>query len=163
MSELDFNGAQEPHLGKSVSIDQAASLLNVSRRIIYSRIREGRLRVIVMRGSKKRVLVKSFYDFGFWSQPFSTAATAVVLQVRPTSFPRQKVPSPPICKLVRVRAEVSELHEPDMSVEGRKEVPWSMPGTDAVPFCKDCGGPTDRRGSVYQCVSVSCGSTVPCV
>jgi len=30
----------EPRLGRSVSIDQAATLLNVSRRTIYNRIRE---------------------------------------------------------------------------------------------------------------------------
>ena len=33
-------------LGRSVSIDQAAQLLNVSRRTIYNRIREGKLQTI---------------------------------------------------------------------------------------------------------------------
>ena len=35
-----------PQLGRSVTIDQAAQLLGVSRRTVYYRIREGRLRTI---------------------------------------------------------------------------------------------------------------------
>ncbi len=49
----------EPRLGRSVSIDQAAHLLNVSRRTIYNRIREGRLKTIRMLGGSQRVLVES--------------------------------------------------------------------------------------------------------
>ena len=36
----------EPRIGRSVSIDQAAELLGVSRRTVYNRIREGRLMTI---------------------------------------------------------------------------------------------------------------------
>ena len=36
----------ELRLGRSVSIDQAGHLLNVSRRTVYNRIREGRLQTI---------------------------------------------------------------------------------------------------------------------
>ncbi len=50
--------APEPRFGRSVSIDQAAQLLNVSRRTIYYRIREGRLLTIRIGGSQ-RVLVES--------------------------------------------------------------------------------------------------------
>ncbi|MBI4263777.1 MAG: helix-turn-helix domain-containing protein, partial [Acidobacteria bacterium] len=42
-SQRDPNNATELRLGRSVSIDQAAQLLNVSRRTIYNRIRDGRL------------------------------------------------------------------------------------------------------------------------
>jgi len=46
-------------LGRSVSIDQAAQLLGVSRRTIYYRIREGRLHTIRTIGGSQRVLVDS--------------------------------------------------------------------------------------------------------
>ena len=36
----------EPQLGRSVSIDHAAQLMNVSRRTVYNRIRDGRLQTI---------------------------------------------------------------------------------------------------------------------
>ena len=49
----------EPKLGRSVSIDQAASLLNLSRRTIYNRIREGRLQTIRTLGGSQRVLIES--------------------------------------------------------------------------------------------------------
>ena len=49
----------EPRLGRSVSIDQAAQLLNVSRRTIYNRIRDGRLQTIRTVGGSQRVLVDS--------------------------------------------------------------------------------------------------------
>jgi excisionase family DNA binding protein len=68
----------EPRLGRSVSIDQAAQLLNVSRRTIYNRIREGRLRTIRTQGGSQRVLLESMHDLGFRSQIFSTVAPAVV-------------------------------------------------------------------------------------
>lgn len=67
---------QEPRLGRSVSIDHAACLLSVSRRTIYNRIREGRLRTIRTRGGSQRVLMGSLYDLGFRPQPFSTSASA---------------------------------------------------------------------------------------
>lgn len=49
----------EPRLGRSVTIDQAAQLLGVSRRTIYYRIREGRLRTIRTLGGSQRVLLES--------------------------------------------------------------------------------------------------------
>lgn len=49
----------EVRLGRSVSIDQAAQLLSVSRRTIYYRIREGRLQTIRTIGGSQRVLVES--------------------------------------------------------------------------------------------------------
>ena len=52
----------EPRLGRSVSIDQAAQLLNVSRRTIYNRIRDGKLQTIRTIGGSQRVLVSSLDD-----------------------------------------------------------------------------------------------------
>jgi excisionase family DNA binding protein len=44
---------------RSVLVDQAAALLGVSRRTVYYRIREGRLRTIRARCGSQRVLVES--------------------------------------------------------------------------------------------------------
>ena len=52
----------EPHLGRSVTIDQAASLLHVSRRTIYNRIRDGKLQTIRTIGGSQRVLLSSLED-----------------------------------------------------------------------------------------------------
>jgi excisionase family DNA binding protein len=49
----------QPQLGRSVSIEQAAQLLGVSRRTVYYRIRDGRLRTIRTIGGSQRVLVDS--------------------------------------------------------------------------------------------------------
>ena len=49
----------EQHLGRSVTIDQAAALLHVSRRTIYNRIRDGKLQTIRTIGGSQRVLVSS--------------------------------------------------------------------------------------------------------
>lgn len=57
----------DPRLGRSVSIVQAAVLLNVSRRTIYNRIREGRLQTIRTIGGSQRVLIESLHDLGFRS------------------------------------------------------------------------------------------------
>jgi len=57
-----FNGSEtgyEPRIGRSVSLDHAAQILGVSRRTIYNRIREGRLRTIRTLGGSQRVLVDS--------------------------------------------------------------------------------------------------------
>jgi excisionase family DNA binding protein len=43
----------------SVMIDHAAELLGVSRRTVYYRIREGRLRTVRTMGGTQRVLVES--------------------------------------------------------------------------------------------------------
>ena len=55
----NLNGAFEPRLGRSVSIEQAAQMLGVSRRTIYNRIRDGRLQTIRTLGGSQRVLVES--------------------------------------------------------------------------------------------------------
>ena len=49
----------EQQLGRSVTIDQAAALLHVSRRTIYNRIRDGRLQTIRTIGGSQRVLLAS--------------------------------------------------------------------------------------------------------
>ena len=54
-SQHDF----QPQLGRSVSIEQAAQLLGVSRRTVYYRIRDGRLRTIRTIGGSQRVLMDS--------------------------------------------------------------------------------------------------------
>ena len=72
--------AMEQKFGRSVSIDQAAALLNVSRRTIYNRIRDGRLQTIRTLGGSQRVLVESLYDLGFRPQAFSTSASAASVE-----------------------------------------------------------------------------------
>jgi excisionase family DNA binding protein len=80
-SEIDVH-AFEPRLGRSVSIDQAAQLLNMSRRTIYNRIRDGRLATIRTLGGSQRVLVESLYELGFRPQAFSASASAASFDVR---------------------------------------------------------------------------------
>ena len=69
-------------LGRSVSIDQAAQLLSVSRRTIYYRIRQGRLQTIRTIGGSQRILVESLYNLGFRPQFFSTSAAAATFAAR---------------------------------------------------------------------------------
>lgn len=52
----------EQHLGRSVTIDQAAELLHVSRRTIYNRIRDGKLQTIRTIGGSQRVLISSIEE-----------------------------------------------------------------------------------------------------
>jgi excisionase family DNA binding protein len=59
---LQHDSPFHPQLGRSVTIDQAASILGVSRRTVYYRIREGRLRTIRTLGGSQRVLVESLQD-----------------------------------------------------------------------------------------------------
>ena len=49
----------QPQLGRSVTIDQAANMLGLSKRTVYYRIREGRLLTIRTIGGSQRVLVSS--------------------------------------------------------------------------------------------------------
>ncbi len=44
---------------RSVLLDQAAELLGVSRRTVYYRIRDGKLRTLRTRGGSQRVLMDS--------------------------------------------------------------------------------------------------------
>ena len=78
----DPGASGEPRLGRSVSIDQAAQLLNVSRRTIYNRIRDGRLQTIRTLGGSQRVLIESLHDLGFRPQAFSASAAAASFTVR---------------------------------------------------------------------------------
>ena len=63
---------EEPRLGRSVSIDQAAQLLHVSRRTIYNRIRDGRLVTIRTIGGSQRVLLESLNELGASTQLLSS-------------------------------------------------------------------------------------------
>jgi excisionase family DNA binding protein len=54
----------EPRIGRSVSIDQAANILGVSRRTIYNRIRDGQLQTIRTLGGSQRVLIESLPSAG---------------------------------------------------------------------------------------------------
>ena len=67
------SGQTTPRLGRSVSIDQAAALLQVSRRTIYNRIREGRLVTIRTIGGSQRVLLDSLNELGISSQVLPSA------------------------------------------------------------------------------------------
>jgi excisionase family DNA binding protein len=62
LSESTPEQILEPRIGRSVSLDHAAQLLNVSRRTIYNRIREGRLRTIRTLGGSQRVLLDSVHE-----------------------------------------------------------------------------------------------------
>jgi len=75
----------EPRLGRSVTIDRAALLLGVSRRTIYNRIRDGRLRTIRTLGVSQRVLVESLFELGFRPRAFSTSASAVSFSLGPAT------------------------------------------------------------------------------
>lgn len=70
-----------PPLGRSVSIDQAAQLLRVSRRTIYNRIREGRLRTVRTLGGSQRVLVESLEEQGWTARTYP--APRIVRPLRP--------------------------------------------------------------------------------
>ena len=84
-SRTDPSASSEPRLGRSVSIDQAAQLLNVSRRTIYNRIRDGRLQTIRTLGGSQRVLVESLYDLGFRPQAFPASAAAASFEPHPVT------------------------------------------------------------------------------
>lgn len=76
--QFDLNNF-EPRLGRSVSIEQAASLLNVSRRTVYNRIREGRLQTIRTIGGSQRVLVDSLHELlGFRPQVLPTSTQPAI-------------------------------------------------------------------------------------
>ena len=55
----DTKSEFEPHIGRSVSLDHAAQLLGVSRRTIYNRIRDNRLKTVRTVGGSQRVLIDS--------------------------------------------------------------------------------------------------------
>jgi excisionase family DNA binding protein len=72
----------EPQLGRSVSIERAAELLNVSRRTVYNRIRDGRLQTIRTRCGSQRVLLESLHNVGLRPRTFSGSSSAVVVNGR---------------------------------------------------------------------------------
>jgi excisionase family DNA binding protein len=62
-SPLPFELPRPEHrFGRSVSIEQAAQLLSVSRRTVYNRIRDGRLQTIRTIGGSQRVLLDSLHE-----------------------------------------------------------------------------------------------------
>jgi excisionase family DNA binding protein len=58
----EFERAEPGWVGRSVFIDQAMRMLGVSKRTVYYRIRDGRLRTIRVRGGSQRVLIESIRD-----------------------------------------------------------------------------------------------------
>jgi excisionase family DNA binding protein len=78
------SGPNAPRLGRSVSIDQAAQLLHVSRRTIYNRIRDGRLATIRTLGGSQRVLLESLNELGASSQ-FLSSPMQSSFSVRPVA------------------------------------------------------------------------------
>ena len=76
------SGQPAPRLGRSVSIDQAAELLHVSRRTIYNRIRDGRLVTIRTIGGSQRVLLDSLNELGAATQLLSSPVQSSFM-VRP--------------------------------------------------------------------------------
>ena len=82
-SQNPVTAVTEPRIGRSVSLDDAASLLGVSRRTIYNRIREGRLQTIRTLGGSQRVLLVSMPEAGGqWRQPSTSAMSARELEAR---------------------------------------------------------------------------------
>ena len=79
--ESEQNG---PRLGRSVSIDQAAELLRVSRRTIYNRIRDGRLVTTRTIGGSQRVLLESLNELGASTQMLSSPIQSSFM-VRPSA------------------------------------------------------------------------------
>lgn len=59
MSSTALSSTAGHRLGRSVTIDQAAVLIGVSRRTVYYRIRQGRLQTIRTMGGSQRVLLES--------------------------------------------------------------------------------------------------------
>jgi excisionase family DNA binding protein len=72
---------REPRVGRSVSIDQTAQLLGVSRRTVYNRIRDGKLQTIRTLGGSQRVLMTSVEEMRRPRPPLS-AAPAIALDRR---------------------------------------------------------------------------------
>ena len=77
-----LHNESEPRFGRSVSIDQAAQLLNVSRRTIYNRIKDGKLKTMRTAAGSRRVLMESLYEMGFRPQAFPTSASAATFSIR---------------------------------------------------------------------------------
>ena len=65
----EIRRAEPESVGRSVFIDQAMRMLGVSKRTVYYRIREGRLRTIRVRGGSQRVLIDSIRDLVATDKP----------------------------------------------------------------------------------------------
>lgn len=66
----------EPRIGRSVSLDQACQILQVSRRTVYNWIRDGRLQTIRTLGGSQRVLLESVRRLGGRVQDVVSAGAA---------------------------------------------------------------------------------------
>jgi excisionase family DNA binding protein len=71
----------EPRVGRSVSIEQAAQVLGVSRRTVYNRIRDGKLQTIRTLGGSQRVLMTSLDEI---RRPMLRAGDRTGLASEPT-------------------------------------------------------------------------------
>ena len=60
--QAEIERAEQDLAGRSVIIEHAMRILGVSKRTVYYRIREGRLRTIRVRGGSQRVLIQSIRD-----------------------------------------------------------------------------------------------------
>lgn len=72
-NEISKSDHYEPRLGRSVSIEQTAQLLGVSRRTVYNRIRDGKLQTIRTLGGSQRVLVTSLDEMRRPGAPMTIA------------------------------------------------------------------------------------------
>ena len=83
MSSSNPDSFIEPRIGRSISLDQAAELLRVSRRTIYNRIRNGHLQTIRTPLGSQRVLVESLLPLKSRRRyTFSSVRSAVAFDVR---------------------------------------------------------------------------------
>jgi excisionase family DNA binding protein len=67
--------------GRSVSLMQAATLLQVSRRTIYNRIRDGQLVTIRIHGSQRVLTSSLFGSNGMMQDPSATTTTGFDAQL----------------------------------------------------------------------------------
>jgi excisionase family DNA binding protein len=75
-----------PRIGRSVSIDHAAKLLGVSRRTVYNRINDGRLRTVRTLGGSQRVVLESVVELrGALARSGAGRALRVRMAVRATA------------------------------------------------------------------------------
>ena len=66
----------DPHIGRSVSLEEAAFMMRVTRRTIYNRIQSGRYTGVRTPGGALRVLLQSMLEPGATAQWRPTAPTA---------------------------------------------------------------------------------------
>lgn len=78
--QRDFGDISEWRFGRSVSLDQAATLLGVSRRTVYNRIKDGRLQTVRTLGGSQRVVVESLFRAG--RRPLSPTSSPQSLQMQ---------------------------------------------------------------------------------